>query len=262
MLDGTMSLRPAQALVAESSRFSLRTFFEAKAQAGGDGMPVAISLPHAASAAGGLTAAAAAPCAISPPLPPAEHAAQDRHQGPQQVHLQRARAAGERAERHDHQRCRARPVDRRDRLGDRDGRRGRDRVREPAPQGRGAHAAGQGHAADTTPRDHLGERDARQQGARRGAHAVPRAVRGARGQAQGRAGGADRRRGRAQGGDQEREAAHRQAARAAGRERPARGARRRRGRAQGARGDQHQVPRALGAAQRAAGQARATRGRV
>ena len=70
MLDGTMSLRPAQALVAESSRFSLRTFFEAKAQAGGGGMPVAISLPHAASAAGGLTAAAAAPCAISPPLPP------------------------------------------------------------------------------------------------------------------------------------------------------------------------------------------------
>lgn len=70
MLDGTMSLRPAQALVAESSRFSLRTFFEAKAQAGGGGMPAAISPPHAASAAGGLTAAAAAPCAISPPLPP------------------------------------------------------------------------------------------------------------------------------------------------------------------------------------------------
>ena len=38
MIDGTMSLRPAQALVAESSRFSLRTFFEAKAQAEGGGM--------------------------------------------------------------------------------------------------------------------------------------------------------------------------------------------------------------------------------
>ena len=54
MLDGAMSLRPAQALVAESSRFSLRTFFEAKAQTEGGGtMPAAIYPPHAAVGAGG-----------------------------------------------------------------------------------------------------------------------------------------------------------------------------------------------------------------
>ena len=69
MIDGTMSLRPAQALVAESSRFSLRTFFEAKAAAEGGGMPApggAAPVHHS----GGATATTAAPSATSPTLPP------------------------------------------------------------------------------------------------------------------------------------------------------------------------------------------------
>ena len=78
MIDGTMSLRPAQALVAESSRFSLRTFFEAKAAAEGVGMPApggALPLHHGApggglGGGGGATATTAAPSATSPTLPP------------------------------------------------------------------------------------------------------------------------------------------------------------------------------------------------
>ena len=69
LLDGTMSLRPAKALVAESSKFSLRTLFESRTTGEPAPMPPPLTLP-AAMPAGGASAGTTAAPAVSPPLPP------------------------------------------------------------------------------------------------------------------------------------------------------------------------------------------------
>ena len=67
-----MSLRPAQALVAESSKFSLRTLFEAKAAAEPASMPLPLPLapPGVAGQASATASSAGVAPASSPPLPP------------------------------------------------------------------------------------------------------------------------------------------------------------------------------------------------
>ena len=64
-----MSLRPAQALVAESSKFNLRTLFETKAAAEPAIMPLPLPLAPPGQVAATASSAGAAP-ASSPPLPP------------------------------------------------------------------------------------------------------------------------------------------------------------------------------------------------
>ena len=59
-----MSLRPAKALVAESSKFSLRTLFESRTTGEPSLMPPPLTLPASAAVS------APPPAAVSPPLPP------------------------------------------------------------------------------------------------------------------------------------------------------------------------------------------------
>ena len=65
MLERTMSLRPAQALVAESSRFSLRTFFEAKEAVGEPMLPLVGASSAPVQLGGG-----AMPALVPSTLPP------------------------------------------------------------------------------------------------------------------------------------------------------------------------------------------------